>query len=351
LSLAACGGTRQGTTPAASDATGDVRSGIIVAVQGEASVKRAGWQTYAPAFFGALFHKGDLLRLGASGRSTVACADLELAELPPGVSGFPCKTASGQGELVYRGNLAIPTRGEPEQGEYPVVVSPRKTRLLAPDPTLHWAAVPGATSYRVSLQGTDWSTIVEDATELAYPPDAPALEPGTSYRLIVEAGERSSAEEPGAGLGFTFLAADEAQAVRGAEAKIRALGLADTPARLLVANLYANHGLYAEAIELLLPLAGSPEPAVARLQGDLYLGIGLNRQAEESYLKALDLSQGANDPEGQATARAVLGRIYDLLGNRQEAARHWQEALAGYEQLGDKAKITELRGLLAEPGK
>ncbi len=192
---------------------------------------------------------------------------------------------------------------------------------------------------------------MDGATELTFPPGAPALEPGAAYRLTVEAGERSSAEEPGAGLGFTLLATDEAEAVRAAEAKIRALGLADTPTRLLVANLYANHSLYAEAIELLSPLEGSPQPAVARLRGDLYLGIGLNRQAEESYLKAQELSQQANDPEGQATAHTSLGRIYDLLGNRQEAIRHWQQALTSYEQLGDQAKITELRGLLAEPGK
>ncbi len=351
LGLAACGGARPAASPAAGGAAGEPESGIIVAVQGEASVKRAGWQRYAPARFGAAFGKGDLLRVDEAAHAMVACADLALADLPAGISGFPCQGSSGQGELVYRGSLAVPTRGEPEQGEYPIVLSPRKTRLLAPNPTLRWTGLPGATTYRVSLQGTDWRTTVDGATELVYPPDAPALKPGAAYRLVVEAGERSSAEEPGAGLGFTLLAADEAQAVAAAEAKIRALGLADAPARLLTANLYANHGLYAEAIERLSPEDGSPEPAVARLRGDLYLAMGLNRQAEESYLKALEQSQQGNDPEGQATAHTALGRAYDLLGNRQEATRHWQAALTGYDELGDQAKVTELRGLLAEPGK
>ena len=352
LSLAACGGTRPTAAPASGDATANNgQDGIIVTVQGDVSIKRAGWQNYAPAFFGAPLRKGDLLRLAASARAVVACADLKLSELPAGVSGFPCETGASQSALVYAGRLASPTRGELSAEEYPAVVSPRKTKLLDLRPRLRWTAVPGATSYRVSLQGTDWSTTVDGATEMTYPADAPALKPGTAYRLVVEAGERSSAEEPGAGLGFELLGADEAEAVRAAEAKIRALGLADAATRLLVANLYANHDLYAEAIELLDPLADSGEPAVSRLVGDLYLSIGLNRQAEESYLQALTLSEGASDVEGQAAAHAALGKIYDSLGSAEEAARHWQDGITGYEQLGDQSIIAELRGLLAGTGK
>ena len=352
LSLAACGRTRPTAAPAtAAAAAGAAQAGIIVTVQGDASVKRAGWQNYAPALFGASFQKGDLLRLATAARVVVACADLKLSELPAGVSGFPCKPAASPDALVYAGRLASPTRGEQGVGEYPVVLSPRKTKLLGPRPTFRWTAVPGAASYRVSLQGTDWSATVDGATEIAYPSGAPALKPGTAYRLVVEAGERSSAEEAGAGLGFTLLEAGEVEAVQAAEAKIRALGLPDAGTRLLVANLYANHSLYAEAIELLEPLANSGEPAVSRLMGDLYLSTGLNGQAEESYLRALRLSEGASDVEGQAAAHAVLGNIYESLGSRDEAARHWQAAIANCEQLGDQAKTAQLRALLAGTGK
>ncbi len=352
LSLAACAETRPTAVPATGIATASAgQTGIIVTVQGDASVKRAGWQNYAPALFGVPLRKGDLLRLATAARVVVACADLKLSELPAGVSGFPCNTDASPEALVYAGRLASPTRGEPAIGEYPVVISPRLTKLLDPRPTLRWTAVPGETSYRISLQGTDWSTTVDGATELAYPSDAPALKPGTAYRLVVAAGERSSTEETGAGLGFILLEASEAEAVHAAEAKIRALGLADAATRLLVANLYANHGLYAEAIELLAPLTNAGKPAVPRLVGDLYLSVGLNRQAEESYLQALRLSEGASDVEGQAAAHATLGSIYESLGSRDEAARHWQAAIAGYEQLGDQAKIAQLRALLAGAGK
>ena len=351
LSLAGCGGSQPKAATPAGDATpSNSQEGVVVTVQGDASIKRAGWQNYAPVFFGAPLRKGDLLRLAASARTVVACADLKLSEIPTGVSGFPCETGPGQAALVYAGRLATPTRSEPGAGEYPVVVSPRKTKLLDPHPVLRWTEVPGAISYRVGLQGTDWSTTIDSATEMVYPADAPSLVPGTVYRLVVEAGERSSAEEPGAGLGFELLGSDEVAAVRAAEAKIRALGLADAATRLLVANLYAVHNLYVEALAQLDPLADSGEPAVLRLAGELYLSMGLNRQAAESYLHAVALSQGANDLEGQAAAHAALGNIYDWLGSREEATRHWQEAITGYELLGDQSKITEVRALLGETG-
>ena len=206
LSLAACGGA--GSTKVAPStgnaAAGGDQDGIIVTVQGDASIKRAGWQNYAPAFFGAPLRKGDLLRLAASARAVVACADLKLTELPAGVSGFPCETGASQGALVYAGRLASPTRGEPSTGEYPVVVSPRKTKLLEPRPALRWTAVPGATAYRVSLQGTDWSTAIDGATETAYPADAPALKPGTAYRLVVEAGNGHRLRNRASGWAFSY---------------------------------------------------------------------------------------------------------------------------------------------------
>jgi predicted negative regulator of RcsB-dependent stress response len=346
LTLAACSGPQPAIAPAPGDAAGAGQAGIIVTVQGDASVKRAGWQNYAPALFGAPLQKGDLLRIADAARVVVACADLKLSELPAGVSGFPCRAEANPDTLVYKGRLAAATRGDANDDAFPTVLSPRQTRLLNPRPTLRWSAVPGAASYQVSLQGADWSTTVNGATELAYPSAAPALQPGVAYRLVVAAGDRSSNEETGPGLGFALLDAGEAAAVQAAEAKIQALGLPDAGTRLLIANLYAVHGLYAEAITLLAPLAEAGQPAVARLLGDLYLGIGLNREAEASYLQALSLSEGAGDVEGQAAAHAALGTIYAALGSRAEAEKQWRAALAAYDQLGDQAKIAQLRAFL-----
>jgi hypothetical protein len=331
-------------TPAPARGTSPSDSGLIVGVQGDAAVKRAGWRDYAPALFGAPLRRGDLLRLDAAGRAVVACPDLKLATVESGVSGSPCQ-ATGRKPIVYEGSLLIPTRGDNASGDYPLVVSPRKTKLLNPRPVLRWQAVPGVKMYKLSLQGTSWSAEVTDATQFAYPANAPALQPGTTYRLVVTASDRSSNQEPGAGLGFILLSAEEAKAVKEAEAKVQALGLAATPAALLVANVYATNGLHAEAIEGLEGLQ-STEPAVLRLLGDLYVGIGLNRLAEERYTAALARSEVLSDVEGRAQAHQALARIYDALGSPAETRRHLTGALALYDQLGDTARAAEAKAQL-----
>jgi len=340
--LLGCGAPQP--TPAR-PAGGGTESGLIVGVQGDAALKRAGWRDYAPALFGAPLRRGDLLRLGSAGSATVACADLKLATVEGGVSGYPCQTAP-RTPLVYEGTLLNPTRGDNGSGDTPLVISPRKTKLLNPRPVLRWQPMPGAKSYKLSLQGTNWTAEMSGASELPYPDSAPALQPGVTYRLVVTAGDRSSSEEPGAGLGFSVLGAAEAKAVKEAEAKIRALSLTETATALLIANVYATNGLYAEAVEGLERLPGPQEPAVLRLLGDLYISTGLNRLAEERYTTALARSEALSDVEGQAQAQHALGRIYEALGNPTEARRHLSAALALYDRLGDAKQAAEAKAHL-----
>ena len=335
--LAACS-----PSPAPQAATpGSAGAGLIVDVSGNAALKRQGWQDYAPATFGTAVRRGDLIRVEGASRAMVACADLNLAELTGGVKGFPCPSA-GQAPIVFEGALVSPTRSDQGQGEYPVVISPRKTRLLNDRPLLQWTSVPGATSYRVRIEGTSWQTEVPVATELAYPSDAPALEPGKSYRLVVEAGERSSSEEAGPNLGFALLFPAEARQVRSDEARVRGLGLNEEATRLLVANLYGGHELYSEALQTLNTPAGAGKAALARLRGDLSLAVGLVRNAEGEYVEALDASGAEGDREGEALANRGLGKVYGLIGNPQEAKRYYQQARVLYEQLGDRQAVVEI---------
>jgi hypothetical protein len=321
-----------------------VNNGVhfLVVAQGSVSVKRERWSTYAPALFGTILHYGDLLRLDGSAQATVVCADLTVANVSGGTNGLPCKVV--QPVLVHNGSMVNPTRGTPS-GEFPLVVTPRKTKLLNPHPTLRWTVVPGATSYTISVRGpnVNWSTTVTSGTEVVYPANAPALVPGSTYKVIVVTGNRSSEEETLPGLGFTLLKSDETTTVLEGETKIRALGLADAPTRLLLANLYASQGLTAEAIEQLEALSGtSQEPAVLRSLGDLYLTLGLNRLAEARYLRAVNLSEHANDIEGQALAQRALGAIYEAIGNPGEAAQRLRKAVELYQQLGDTNMVAEI---------
>jgi hypothetical protein len=318
----------------------------LVDLQGQLSLKREGWRDFAPALFGASLRQGDLLRLEGAGQASVACADLSLVLVQPGIGAVPCK--AGKPILTYAGSLVNPTRWDASD-EFPMIISPRKTRLLNPRPTLRWSAPAGAQDYKVTVHGAGltWSTTVKSANEVAYPADAPALAAGASYKLTVTAGERSSDEEASPGLGFTMLSAEEARAVRDAEAKIHGMNLPAASAQFLLANLYASYDLNAEAIELLEALAQSAsEPAIPRALGDLYLKVGLNRLAEARYLAGLGLAQRAGDIEGQAWMQSRLGLIYQALSLPADARQRIQNALELYQKLGEAETVRELQGRL-----
>ncbi len=318
---------------------------VIVAADGDVEVKRKGSSGFAAAGVGAAVRRGDLLRLGDSARATVACADLTVHELPAGeLSGVPCPDAPPE-ILAHEGSLLSSTRGEPTE-EIPLVVSPRRTRVLAPRPRLRWAPMPGVSDFEVGVRGPelDWTTRVTATTSIVYPEDAPALQPEAAYKVVVVAGGRSSEEASEPGLGFTLLGLEEARAVGEAADRIRALGLPEEATRLLVAHLYAGRGLVAEAIELLEELAaeGGP-PSLPRTLGDLYARIGLVLEAETRYLEAARRSAEAGDLEGEALARQALGYLYrEALGLEDEAERAFGEARELFRALGDAGAIQRL---------
>jgi hypothetical protein len=343
LAVCACGATVSPTP----NATGDTPVNLVVGIEGSISIKRQGWTDYAPAFFGMALRSDDLLRLDGSSQATVACSDLTLAKAAGGVSAVPCKGTTAL--LMSGGRLVMPTRADAPL-EIPLILSPRKTKLLSAHPILRWSPVAGATLYKVALRGPNlsWSSDVSGKTEIAYPNDAPALAAGATYKLSVSTGAHSSDEESSPGLGFTMLKPDEAQVIRDGETRIRGLGASDAATRLLLANLYAGQGLTAEAIEQMESLITvAEEPAIVRALGDLYLKIRLNRLAEERYTQALALSQKLNDVEGQAIAQNALGLVYEALGNKSEAVQRSQKAIAWYQKLGDAKTIAQIEARIA----
>jgi hypothetical protein len=324
---------------------------LAVSIQGQLSVKRKGWTSYAPVVFGTSLRSGDLLRLDDSSRAKVVCSDLTLHDISFGIVGVPCEGAQ---PLLQRadGSLINATRSLPGAGPYPLVLSPRKTKLLSPRPILRWTAVEGASTYLVTVRGRDlyWYSRVHSATELKYPDSAPPLEAGVDYILIVETSDQSSSAEPGLGLGFSILNAKERKTVQDEEKQIESLGLPAGPTQFLIAHLYASHDLNAEAIKRLEGISDTFKvPAVARLLGDLYLNIGLLRQAETSYLSSLNLSIDANDEEGQMLDHLALARIYEqALGNVKSANEQLDATLAIANKLGDDYTASEVAKRLAE---
>jgi len=323
---------------------------VLVAVQGKVTVKRKGWTTSAPAGFGTFLRRGDLVRLTSPAQATVACADLSVHQLPDGkASGVPCPIEN-KAIAIYEGSLINPTRSEASE-EVPVVISPRRTKLLSPRPILRWAPMPGITRFKVSLRGpgVNWTAAVDGATSVSYPADAPALTPGATYKVSVNAGGHSSDELSEPGLGFTLLTEDAAKTIRAEAQRISGLPLPADAAQLLTAHVYASHGLHAEAIERLEALAKAhPAPRVWQTLGNLYQTAGLNRLAEERYVRAAKDSLATGDIESQALAQQSLGVLYQqAFGLPGEATSAFRDALTLFEKLGDARSVQELKERLA----
>jgi hypothetical protein len=324
---------------------------LIVQIDGQVKVKRPGWSAYFPVAFGTGLRLGDLLSLGESSRAKVVCSDLTLHDVPAGDSAVPCSVA----RVVLRGpegGLINATRGWPSDGSFPVVLSPRKTKLISSHPTLRWTSVKGATAYRVTVRSENliWSTVVTSATEVVYPEKAARLEAAVDYKLIVETSDGRSSQEPGLGLGFLILSSKDRKAVLQEQKHIENLGLPNGPTQFLVAHLYADHGLYAEAIERLEGISQTfKAAAVKRLLGDLCMDVGLARQAEVDYLTSLDLSKAENDDEGQMLLHKVLAYIYgQILGNKEMAALQLNATLDLARKLGDHQTASQAAKELAE---
>lgn len=326
---------------------------LAVSVEGKVSVKRKGFSNFMPVVFGTGFRSGDVLRLGESSHIKIVCSDLTLHVLDPGVAPIPCKVTQ---PLLQRpdGSMINPTRSW-NDGSFPIILSPRKTRILSPFPLLRWTPVEGATIYKVTVRGMDldWPTLVSATTETVYPGTAPALKPDVDYKLIVETGGRSSAEEPGLGLGFSILSKGESDTVLQQEQQIKSLKLPNGATQFVIAHLYATHGLKAEAIQRLEGLSQTLNvAAVSRLLADLYLETGVARKAEAFYSNSLVLSKAESDEEGEMFAHLALARIYDqALGNKKSATEHLEAALALATMMGDdvttgqaKKKLAELKG-------
>jgi hypothetical protein len=302
---------------------------------------------------GMLIRRGDLLTLKATAKAQIICGNGNKYDLIPGPQGCPCTdpcTTKICG-LMYDDKLTHSMRGgDTNNSSFPVIISPRKTLLLNKRPTIRWSPVAGSnkrTKYKVSLYGENrkliWSRVTGSKPELAYPYKKPSLTPGQTYLVVVSTDGKSSELENVPGIGFALLKADKALSLNKAKAKIQKLNLPEAQTQFLTANLYLDEHLYAEAIDEVERASGTmKEPAVVRMLGDLYLVVGLNREAEKRYLEALTI-QPKNDLEEQAMTQMRLAQSYENLGISDQAIIRLDEAIKIYERLGNSAMVEILK--------
>lgn len=197
----------------------------------------------------------------------------------------------------------------------PYLISPRSTLILDDRPTIiRWNEVLGASSYTVSIvteEGEIWTQENVTGTEIVYPGNPP-LQPGTYYLAIVVADTgASSQEEDVPGRTFQLLGASRANSAREAIAFLDRQQLSRDEKALLQAYLYIGYYLRAEAIEILenSVAAGSQNPEIYRLLGNLYEIVGLTPLAEERYLEAIELYQAMGNLD---RVRELQQRIEEL---------------------------------------
>ena len=84
--------------------------------------------------------------------------------------------------------LCIVPKGPQDQLEQFQLIEPDAVSSN-PRPTISWEAAAGTEFYTVSVSGADvdWQRTVNNATEIAYPPEEPSLTAGNAYEVIVVA--------------------------------------------------------------------------------------------------------------------------------------------------------------------
>jgi tetratricopeptide (TPR) repeat protein len=225
--------------------------------------------------------------------------------------------AEAQSDCFESGVIICPERGgdlDWNAAALPYIVQPRLTNLIDRRPTLEWAAVPEAESYAIELtDGVTGDVILSlpavTKTRMAYPEDAPDLEPGTYYELEVTANTGAASWQAAIndGVAFEVLPGDRA---------------AD----------YATQANTQATSPNVLPSPGSAAIAQAELQQQF----GLNQLAAETYREALERSD--LDSEERFALWQQLGNLY---WNKLELV---PEAAIAYEQ----AYAIQPTGVLAE---
>ena len=323
---------------------------LLVSVIGKVDLKRDGWSAFYPTAFGTELHHGDQLFLSEDSNAIVLCDGLSLWFVPAGTSSLSNGCPPSKEHILVRseGNLA-PTRGSSEDNLIPYIISPRATSLITSTPTLRWNPVLGATSYTVSIVGENfnWQTTI-DSTKIVFP-GQPPLQPNTPYSLIVTANDgKSSNDENIGGLGFSLLSSEEAQPIQEVADQVMALPLPDESRTFVIAQLFAQHDLFAEAIDMLEKAItqGDYEENIYIELGDLYLQIGLPLQAEPEYSRAVTLANAFGDLEGSASAEAGLGKVYLARGQRNDAIQYLEKARLVYQSIGDLQQGNQIEDLL-----
>lgn len=315
----------------------DLGPNLLIETRGSVSLKREEWKDYVPVSFGVRVRRGDLIRPDEGQEVKVLCADLSLQSAER-EQGCACKVE--EPVLVYD-TASLRTPRNPDAGQIPYILYPRNTTVLDERPLLRWNDT-GAGSYTVAVfQGGKvlWEQSEVQGTEIHYPDDAPALESGVDYLLMVtdeDTGHHSD-EDRAKGLGFQILDPEEKAVVEVRRDEILSLPVEQPARSFVLAVYYAGQRLRGDAVMLLDEVSADVDaPTVHLWRGDLLAAMQLPDEAEAAYQTALGIAQAGGDLEAQAAVQVGLWQV--------TKDQTWlDEAMESYESLGDQEQADALR--------
>jgi hypothetical protein len=293
---------------------------VIAAVKGRVEVTPTGTREPLRATFGRALEPGDKVTVGPAGSATLFFNDGNVIELGEKsaltVSGRVVRAGGAKAGLsgeVYASVSKFVTTGNRKTGlvassgmrsggdtSLALILSPRQSDVLTDAPAIAWRGVHGATRYRVTVTsaaaGELWSQETDeipdptDERRLAWPPDAPRLEPGVDCLLQIEA-------------------LDDVKSLRTESTTLR------------LASSGTIESVHTNLEHIASSAGGRDNPAALWLSGSYLSGLNLNGEALERFLALARLNPGSS------AAHEALGNVYAKVGLMDLAAAEYQQAL------------------------
>lgn len=347
------------TPTATSVPASDLGIYLLAELNGTITRTRPGWTQQLPLSVATLLTRNDLLHVAPDASGAIVCADLRtvVAVSANYIGGSPCPQHEPlikhfNGELVVR-----PLRQTPEVlTAIPYLLTPRRTFITDGHPLLRWHGSAEGAPYTVRVwgDGLNWESVTNE-TELRYPEDAPALQPGAPYHVTVRdsLGHSSDEEKDKTALDLSFALMSPVQVAELERllAQVDALQVNETAISLLKAEIYSAHNARSDAILLLKGvMSAKPAPTIHTRLADLYLSVGLYLEAEAGYGQALETYRALGDIAGEAAALAGLGAARRGLNQEEAAIADLEAAARIYETLNDLDALAQIRRRIAEIG-
>ena len=234
------------------------------------------------------------------------------------------------------------------------MLTPRNSALLSETPNLSWFSLPDIENYTISILSDDQQDrppVDVQGTTSDWPSSWAPLEEMATYVLIVEGNSISSDANnlEHTRLGFWLLPKEEAQEVQALAGRLREQPVSEKAANILIAELYIQHGLLAEAIKLLNSIPPTERSASLWSNiGMVYLDLGLPLEAKDAFSQSLNQAQLNGELETEANSLYGLALAHRMLNEDNTANEQLQLALDIYKEIGSTEDQERVNQLLSE---